>query len=536
MDYTQISSTSWPLLGLLQLVPLLAGLILIRLRGRRATLLAIGVSVFQSLLALLIYALFDTSLAGNTFQFAEEIGIFGAFHYHAAVDGVSVVFLLLTALLGFISIIFVILRNLHNSSILAVMLLIQSTLMGQFLTVDLLWFSLLSWLEVTFITYLSMRWATIWDARLMIIRFLQFMGISLSLFLAGTFMFGWLHAYGSNGDIQRWSFDLFDLVHLSLRPETASILFFLLFYGLAIRIPIFPMHGWLPLFITHGNIAVGPILFLGLKVGIYGLIRFILPLLPDAVMQWQELIIGMALFGIFYAAFLATRQNNLRRLLAFAIISHSSILLIALFSLNKEGFMGSIFLALNFGLAISSLLVMTGLIWQRTGTIDINKLGGLFNIIPFVGVAFLLASLAIIGMPLTPGFDGVHLMLEASIHRFGGLVAIAASIGNVIAAAFLLRAFQRAFLSTPKKTVSWNMSPMYLTEIVLAGTVIIATLSVGFHSKPWLELINTATEPLGTFYDALHEKQKISEREEAQENLPSPSGNPITIPVHTKGI
>jgi NADH-quinone oxidoreductase subunit M len=382
-----------------------------------------------------------------------------------------------------------------------------------------------------------MRWATIWDARLMIIRFLQFMGISLSLFLAGTFMFGWLHAHGGgDGNIQRWSFDLFDLVHLSLEPATASILFFLLFYGLAIRIPIFPMHGWLPLFITHGNIAVGPILFLGLKVGIYGLIRFILPLLPDAVMQWQELIIGMALFGIFYAAFLATRQNNLRRLLAFAIISHSSILLIALFSLNKEGFMGSIFLALNFGLAISSLLVMTGLIWQRTNTIDINKLGGLFNIIPFVGVAFLLASLAIIGMPLTPGFDGVHLMLEASIHRFGGLVAIAASIGNVIAAAFLLRAFQRAFLSPPKKTVSWDISPMYFTEIVLAGTVIIATLSVGFYSKPWLELIDTATEPLGAFYDELNEKQKTPEREDVQEHIPSPLGKPITIPVHTKGI
>lgn len=522
MEYTQISSSSWPLLGLLQLIPLLAGLILIRLRGRNATVLALSVSIIEGLLALLVYSLFDTKIAGTTFQFAEEVTLWGALHYHAAVDGVGLVFLLLTSLLGFISIIFVILRKLHNSSILAVMLLIQATLMGQFLTVDLLWFALLSCFEVIFIAYLSMRWATTLDARLMVIRFLQFMGISLGLFLVGTFMFGWLHAHSE----AYWSFDLFDLAGLSLEASSASVLFFLLFYGLAIRIPVFPMHGWLPLFITHGNIAVGPILFLGLKIGIYGLMRFVFPLLPSAVIAWQNMIIGMVLFGIFYAAFLATRQSNLRRLLAFAIISHSGVLLIALFSLNKAGFMGGVFLALNFGLAISSLLVMTGLIWQRTGSIDIRKLGGLFDIIPFVGVAFLLASLAIIGMPLTPGFDGVHLMLEASIHSFGGLVAIAASVGNVIAAAFLLRAFQRAFLSSPKTTVSWNISPMYLTEIILAGTVIIAILSIGFYSEPWMELIDIATHPLGAFYESLTHP--------VTENVPATV--PVTIPTEMKGI
>ncbi len=123
-------------------------------------------------------------------------------------------------------------------------------------------------------------------------------------------------------------------------------------------------------------------------------------------------------------------------------------------------FEGAVLLALNFGLAITGLLLMTGMVWQRTRTTRLSKLGGLLDYIPIVGLAFLVAGLAIVGMPGTPGFDAVHFVLEGSIKRFGAVVTVAAALGNLVAAGFLLRAFQQAFLATPGMDTSrWDTQP-----------------------------------------------------------------------------
>jgi NADH-quinone oxidoreductase subunit M len=277
--------------------------------------------------------------------------------------------------------------------------------------------------------------------------------------------------------------------------------FFLLFYGLAIRIPLFPLHGWLPLIAEHGTVAVAGVFLLGLKTGIYGLLRFVFPLVPDAVEKWAEWVVAFAVTGIFYAALLALMQTNLRRLLAFAVVSHTSVLVIGLFTLDELGFQGAIMLSVNFGLATAGLLFMTGFIFRRTRTMSLPRLGGLFDHIPVIGVAFLVAGLSIIGMPGTPGFDAAHLMMEASIHRFGALVTIAAALGNVAAAAFLLWAFQRAFLApVEKKTAEREIEPASIMERVMAITVIVILLGVGFYSEPWLELIESSLGGLNAIY------------------------------------
>ncbi|MBA1332231.1 NADH-quinone oxidoreductase subunit L, partial [Candidatus Endoriftia persephone str. Guaymas] len=143
---------------------------------------------------------------------------------------------------------------------------------------------------------------------------------------------------------------------------------------------------------------------------------------------------------------------NLRRLLAFAVVSHTSVLLIGMFSLNLAAFESSVMLSVNFGLAITTLLFMLGFVYRRTHTLLMARLGGLFDHIPLIGIAFLIGGLAIVGMPGTPGFNAVHLTLEAAIHRFGALVTIAAALGNVAAAGFLLWAFQRSFLAPQDET------------------------------------------------------------------------------------
>jgi NADH-quinone oxidoreductase subunit M len=502
MTFTEIPAAT-PLLATLQLLPLLTGLVLIRVRGSAAVALAGIAALAQMFLALNLYLKFDIHQPAGVMQFAENFPILGAFHYHAAVDGIGVMFVLLTSVISLLSVAFIVVRRLHESSILAVMMGIQATITSQFVTVDLLWFTCMSLLEVLLVAHITKRWPTFHDIQPTLARYLQFMAVSLALLLFGTLVLGWNYADAHGG---RWSFSLYELAKLGFEPHSmvGTLVFFAMFYALGIRIPLFPLHGWLSSFMLHGNVAVAPIYLLGLKVGIYGLLRFVFPIVPHAVWEWHTIATLFAATGVFYAAFLAMRQQTLRELLAFAVISHTGILTIGLFSLHHMAFQGAILLALNFGLAITGLLLMTGMVWQRVRTTRLSKLGGLLDYIPIVGLAFLVAGLAIVGMPGTPGFDAVHFVLEGSIKRFGALVTVAAALGNLVAAGFLLRAFQQAFLANPGMDTSrWDTTPTYPAEMLMAGIVILTTLVVGFYSAPWIELIEEPVKGLSGLFAAV---------------------------------
>ncbi len=501
IQFTETQAT-WPILEVLQLLPFAAALILWHIRGKPAAILGLATVVIEMLLALQLYRQFDASI--DNMQFATHANLLGL-PYHAAVDGISILFVLLTALLSLLGVLFIIFRQLHHTGVLAIMAFIQALLMSQFVTVDLLWFALMSTLEIIALGYLLYRWATFVDAEPMITRYAQFMTVGILLLFIGTFMLGWNYSGQHQGN---WSFDLYDLAMTPIEPAIATFTFFALFYGLGVRIPIFPLHGWLPSTIQRGNVAVAPMFLLGLKVGIFALLRFVFPIMPEMVMQWHQVIIVFAIVGIFYAALLAMRQVNLRRLMAYAVISHTGIIMIGLFSLERSGFAGGIMLAINFGLAISGLMFMIGLVWQRTNTASIERLGGIFHYMPIVSIAFLISGLAIAGMPGTPGFDAVHLVLESSISEFGALVTIAAALGNVVAAGFLLFAFQKAFLSEPSGDTSrWDTSPARLTERAMAFIMIIVILAMGFFSDLWLSLFDHSLNNLSAVYEYLLENQ-----------------------------
>lgn len=501
MTFTELHWTAHadqPLLVVLQLLPLLAALAMVTLRhSPRVIQLGLALATLELLLALYLYAGYDP---GNpAMQFAERLAMPGPLDYHAAVDGVSILFVLLTALISLLVTVYGPVRGLGPAwHLMALIFAVESSLMVMFTTLNLMWFVLVSAVQLALIGSVLGRWATSPNKDLALNRYYQFMGTGVLLLLIGALMLGWDHTHASGG---LWAFDLFELSRVQVEPAFQTLVFFLLFYGLAIRTPLFPLHGWLPLVAEHGNIAVAPTLLLGLKVGIYGLLRFVFPLLPEAVQEWHLYVVAFAVVGIFYAALMAMLQENLRRLLAFAVVSHTSIMVLGLFSLEHLAFQGSVMLSVTFGLALATLVFMTGLVYRRTRTTMLSKLGGLFDQIPFVGIAFLVAGLSIIGMPGTPGFDAAHLVLEASIHRFGGLVTIAAALGNVLAAGFLLWAFQRAFLApSPANRPRTDVQPITGPELLVAGMVVFVLLGAGFFSEPWLELIDKPLEGLSALY------------------------------------
>ncbi len=500
MFYQEISwqvQTGFPILALLQLLPLAlaVGVVVLRKHPLVFPLGVVGAAA-EFLLAVELYRRFDQHSA--TLQFVERLPILGTFHYHAAVDGISVLFTLLTAFLTLIIVFYGRIRRMNPTwRFLTLTFAVECVLMSQFLVVDLLWFTLASGVQIVLVGYLMSAWTTSPEQELALTRFLQFMGIGFLLLLGGVLLLGWNYAQVTGGG---WSFDLKALAGTPIQPAYQSVIFFLVFYGLAVRIPLFPLHGWLPLTAGHGTVAVAPVFLLGLKTGIYGLLRFVFPLMPEAVQRWHEFVIGFAVAGTFYAAVLAMMQVNLRRLLAYAVVSHTGVLIIGLFSLGHTAFQGGILLSVNFGLAIAGLLFMTGFVYSRTRTTVLARLGGLFDRLPLIGTAFLIAGLSIIGMPGTPGFDAVHLVLEAAIERVGILVTVSAALSNVAAAGFLLMAFQRAFMAQRPEGEKRDIPPANTLERAIAVTVIGVLLITGFYSEPWMDLIEKSLEGLSTLY------------------------------------
>jgi len=487
METIATAPADFPLLTLLQLLPLGTAILILAIR-REGPAIAIGVLIAAAELSLSVYIYWLLDQGSAVMQLAERWTLIPPINYHAGVDGVSVLFILLTALLCLLVMVYGSAWRLRPAShFLAVVLAIEATLMSLFTTLDLIWFLAASAVELGLVGYLLWRFATSPAKGLALTRFYQFMGTGLALLLAGILMLGWNHADAAGGV---WTFDLTELARVPVSPAVSSLIFFLLFYGLAIRTPLFPFHGWLPLVAWHGNVAVAPTILLGLKVGIYGMVRFVFPILPEAVFRWSPYVVAFATAGIFYAALLALIQTNLRRLLAFAVVSHTSILVIGLFSLGRAAFQGSIMLSVVFGLAIAGLFFMTGLVYRRTRTTQLDKLGGLFDRIPAIGVAFFIAGLSIVGMPGTPGFDAAHLILEAAIDRYGAIETIAAALGNVAAAAFLLWAFQRAFLAPRSAELPANVAPATPMERTIAAILVVVLLGAGFYSEPWIKLVD----------------------------------------------
>ena len=474
------SQAAWPLLAVLQLLPLLGALVVLALRrGFLATFAGVILASFELLLAILLYRGYDPTNAAM--QFAEHLSLPGLLDYHAAVDGVSILFILLTALIILLVSLYGPVRGLGPPSrLMALILAIESSLMLMFTTLNLLWFVLAAALQTGLIGLLLKLWATSPRMDQAIKTYIKFMGTGLSLLLVRA-------PHPGLGPCSRRR------RRLDLRSPGAS-------RGPGgVRIPdpgLFPAvlragHPHPPL--SHARLAAssgrarqhrrGP----DPAPGTQDRHLWLAPLRPAPGTRggavWQPFVVAFAVVGIFYAALLAMVQENLRRLLAFAVVSHTSLIVLGLFHPGSSAFQGSVMLAVTFGLAVAALLFMTGLVYRRTKTTQLAELGGLFDQIPLVGIAFLVGGLSIIGMPGTPGFDAAHLVLEAAIARFGGLLTIAAALGNLLAAGLLLWAFQRAFLG-PCPEGQAPVERLGLAEWLVSGAIIAVLLGVGFSPIP----------------------------------------------------
>ncbi len=491
-------SHDFPLLSALLVVPLFG--IIADFRARQArTAFALGLTVasVELVLAVQLVPRFQPDALGM--QFVERIEILPWLSYHVGVDGIGVLFLPLTALLT----LFVMLyaqphRWERPGAFVANILGLELALMGMFTALNLLQFWLFALAEVIPAALLIRRWGTSPARDRAAVQYVRAMLGGLAALLAGILLLGWNHAATAGN----WSFDLADLAGTPVPAGRQSLIFVLLFGGLAVRLALFPFHAWLPIVAKHGTVAVGMVLLVGAKVGVYALLRFVLPLLPAAAQQWDGWVVALGLAGMVYGALLAVLQIDLRRLLAFAVISQTGVLMAGLFSLNASGLKGGLLLSLNLGLAAAGLFIAAGLLNRRLNTTRFHRLGGLFDALPLLGLTFLVVVLGSIAMPGTPGFEAAHLALEGTLESYGWGVATVAASGNVLAAGYLLWAYQRIFLARNPKVSSRPLTDLRNRELIMAGLLCLVMIGVGLYADPWIKMIGGAVENVAQSFEA----------------------------------
>ena len=249
---------------------------------------------------------------------------------------------------------------------------------------------------------------------------------------------------------------------------------------------------WLPTVAMGGAVGLTAIM-VGLKLGAYGLLRFAIPLAPDAALDFHWLLAGLGVVGILYGAVMAVAQTNLRRMLAFSSISHAGLVLLGLAAFNVEGIQGSLFQLLNFTVISGGMMLLTSMLHHRIGSTETISLGGVATTMPLLAAFFFLFGLASMGIPGTNGFPAEFLIIVSALKTHTG-AGLAALFGIVLSAAYLLAYYRRAFYGPVKNTVVAEAFDLRGRELLLVAVFALIILITGIYPSAVLDIMHVSAE------------------------------------------
>ena len=470
------SDPGFSFLALLLFWPLLVGLSLIPFRDvrliHRIALIGALVELGMSISFFVRFAAAPT--AG--FQFQEQlpwIDAIGA-SIHIGVDGLSAPFLPLTALLTVIAVAQARTTVAHRQKPYLISLLAFSTASnGIFTALDLALFFVFWELMLVPTFVLIKLWGTGPGRGHAATKYVLAMLMGSVTLLAAMVLLSVNHR-NVTGSL---SFDYLALLDVAVPAGLGTVVFFLMAFSFMLKAPLFPLHSWLPPALQEGPIGVG-ILLAGLKVGVYGFLRFIMPLTSDAFMEWRWLIAVLAVLAVLYGGLAALAQPDLRRLIAFAGVSHVGLALLGLSAGNSDGISGAVFLLANLGLTSAGLLLIAGFIHQRLGSTDVGALGGLSVKAPALAAFALVFAFAEAALPGTSGFPGEFLALLGAFREFGAPSLVALAI-VVLAAGYSLIWLQQALYGPVTREPVNHIVDLGPREATLAFVVAAAIVLLG---------------------------------------------------------
>jgi NADH-quinone oxidoreductase subunit M len=465
-------------------LPLL-GAALITCLGRERTSLIRWVALLCSLLTFLgtvwLYFSLDSHRSGMQFQEFRVWMKVPPVNYHLGVDGLSMLLILLTGLLTPLSVLASWTSITHRTKEFFLFLLaLETGMIGVFASLDLILFFLF-WETMLIPMYFLIG---IWGHERRVyaaIKFVLYTMVGSALMLVGI-----LYLYNLTG-----SFDLPDVLdHMSTTPllsmHQERWLFLAFFIAFAIKVPLFPFHTWLPDAHVEAPTA-GSVLLAGvlLKMGTYGMLRFCLPLFPDASREFAPAICALALIGIIYGALVAMVQPDLKKLVAYSSVAHMGFCVLGIFVFNSLGMEGSIYQMFSHGVSTGALFLLVGMLYDRRHTRLISEFGGLATSLPVYSTFFLIVTLASLGLPLLNGFVGEFLIILGSYHSRALYAAIAAT-GVVLAAVYLLRMYQRVFYGEITNEKNRTLPDCNRREKLILTVMVVVIVAMGVYPQPFL--------------------------------------------------
>jgi len=493
-DYYSLS-TGFPLLSaLIFTLPLGAACLWLLPDEKQARQLALTVGLLDLILVLAVLMQFDSGQAG--FQLVESAVWIPTLnvHYLLGVDGLSVLFLPLTGLL-FIGVMLTSWNSTRTMPRLyyTLLLLLQGFTLGIFCALDTVLFFFFWELSLLPLYFLISLWGLGPNRRYAAMKYTLFMLAGGVPLLFGIILLAFNHAQAVAITVPAGlSFDYHTLLTTPLAAETQTLVFLLLLLGFAVKTPLFPFHTWLPLVALEGPTPIVALLT-GLKLGAYGLLRFVLPLAPEAAREFHWLLAGLGVIGILYGAVLALAQSNLRKMLAFASMSHVGLVALGIASFSLQGVQGAIFQLLNFTLVAGGIFLLTGFLQQRTGSNELISLGGAARSMPLLAAFFLLFGLAAMGVPGTSGFPAEFLILVSAITTHTG-AGLAALFALVLSAAYFLSFYGKAFLGPVTNPVINDAMDLRPRELILVTLLALLILIAGIYPQGVLDLTRVAAE------------------------------------------
>ena len=487
---------NFPILSAITFIPLIGALFVFLTRSERdeKNSGAIYISIFTSIVNffIILFVWYSIDKTTSDFQFIEEYNwISGFIKFKFGIDGISILFILLTAFIIPICI-FSCINSVKTrlKEFLIALLVLETFIIGVFCSLDLVIFYL--FFEAGLIPMFLI--IGIWGGPRKVysaFKFFLFTLLGSVLMLVAIIAIYWISG----------TTDITEINQMGIPSEYQYLLWLAFFSSFAVKLPMWPVHTWLPdahvEAPTAGSVVLAAIL---LKMGGYGFIRFSVGMFPVASEYFTPLIFSLSTIAVIYTSLIALMQKDMKKLIAYSSVAHMGYVTIGIFTFNKQGIEGSIVQMFSHGLISAALFLSVGVLYDRTHSRLIKTYGGIVNLMPKYSFLFMIFVLGTLGLPGTSGFVGEFLVL-VGVFKVNYLVAILASIGVILAAAYILWLYKRVVFGKMENIQLKKIKDVNLSEAVILGVLSAAVLFFGFYPDPLFQTVNVSVDNLINNYN-----------------------------------
>ena len=484
----------FPILSTLIFLPLVSSLFIFISRGQKNNNSAIYISLFSSLATffLSLFVWYSMDYTSADFQFLEEQSWINDFiKFKLGIDGISILFIVLTTLITPICIISCInsVKDRVKEFLIAILIL-ETFMIGVFCSLDLVVFYL--FFEAGLIPMFLI--IGVWGGPRRVysaFKFFLFTLLGSVLMLVAIIAIYWITG----------TTDVIQIYEIKIPKEYQNLLWLAFFSSFAVKMPMWPVHTWLPdahvEAPTAGSVILAAIL---LKMAGYGFLRFSLPMFPLASEFFTPLIFTLSIIAIIYTSLVALMQEDMKKLIAYSSVAHMGYVTLGIFTFTKQGIEGSVFQMISHGLISAALFLCVGVVYDRLHSRMISTYGGLVNYLPKYSFLFIVFALAGLGLPGTSGFLGEFLVLTGTFQK-NYLVAMLATFGVVLGAAYMLWLTKRVIFGVTKNDQIKNLKDVNKSEIIMLGMLALLVIFFGFYPVPLMETLNVSVDNLINNYE-----------------------------------